>query len=172
MQVILQMAISVNGMIATLDGKEDFLSDKNWQAFVKNATKIGAIIWGHNTYKQVITWSKSYLDSLENVTKVVISKDPNLKLDPRFLLANSPENALDILGENGFNEVIVTGGATINSQFAKKGLIKKVVVSVDSVMLGKGIPLFQPEDFLLKMELTQVDRDFENLLVLHYNVVN
>jgi dihydrofolate reductase len=53
MKVILTMAVSANGIIATKDGSEDFLSHDNWIQFVKLANKIGCFIWGRKTYEAV-----------------------------------------------------------------------------------------------------------------------
>ena len=39
MKVVLCMAISVNGIIATSNNKEDFLSHDNWIEFVKAVKK-------------------------------------------------------------------------------------------------------------------------------------
>lgn len=163
--------MSVNGIIATPDGKEDFLSHDNWLIFSDHVNKVGCLIWGHNTYKQVINWPDEYLNSLDTAVKVIISKDPNLKLDPRFVLANSPEQALSLLHTAGFESVILTGGSTNNSEFAKRGLINEVLLTVDTVIIGTGIPLFKPDNFEMKLELIDVVKETNSLVKLRYRVL-
>jgi riboflavin biosynthesis pyrimidine reductase len=88
-----------------------------------------------------------------------------------FTHANSPENALELLEKQGFKEVIVTGGATINSEFAKRGLVDEVILSVNPVILGEGIPLFAPSDFEMKLKLIGTEKVGEDILELRYKVV-
>jgi len=109
MKVILSMAVSTNGIIATKEGSEDFLSNKNWQQFVKLAKKVGCFIYGRKTYENVITWDKNYLDPLKDVKKLVISKS-DFHPQEGFTIAHSPEEALKLLEKEGLQEVIVTGG--------------------------------------------------------------
>lgn len=140
------MAISANGIIATKTGSEDFLSEDSWIQFVKLASKVGCLIWGRKTYDAVVKWEGNYLHDLKDVKKIIVSRE-RIKLKEGFTLADSPEQALAILNEAGFQEAIITGGSTLNSQFAKRGLIDEVILDINAVILGTGIPVFAPEDF-------------------------
>lgn len=171
MKVTLWMAVSLNGIIAGEDGNEDFLSHDNWIEFSRAANKVGCIIWGRKTYESVVTWDKSYLDDLSNVKKIIVSHDSTLKLKEGFTLANSPKEALEILSKSGFNEAILTGGSTNNSTFAKEGLINEIIVDVEPAILGKGIPLFKPKEFLLRLELVNSKKLPSGILQLHYKVI-
>jgi|SRR3989344_421407 len=169
MKVILTMAISANGIIATKEGSEDFLSHDNWIQFVNLANKIGCFIYGRKTYEAVIKWEGNYLRELSKVRKVIISRSP-IKLQEGFTIANSPEEALKELEAEGFDEVIVAGGATINSEFAKRGLIDEVIFDVNPSILGEGIPVFAPENFEIKLELVDFERVGKDIIELRYKV--
>jgi dihydrofolate reductase len=169
MKIILTMAISANGIIASKTGSEDFLSHSNWVQFVKLAKKIGCFIWGRKTYEAVIKWEGDYLKDLEEVKKVIISQS-QIELKDGFLLANSPENALSILESDGFSEAIVTGGATINTEFAKRNLIDEIILDVNPSILGEGIPVFNPADFLLPLELVEVQKINDDIVEIRYKV--
>ena len=163
------MAISANGIIATKEGSEDFLSHDNWIQFVKLAHKIGCFMWGRKTYDAVSKWEGEYLNDLIDVRKVIISRSP-IQLMEGFTLASSPEEALKQLESEGFNEAIITGGSTINSEFAKRGLIDEVILDVNPSILGEGIPVFAPHDFQLNLELANVERVGNELVELKYKV--
>lgn len=169
MKVILTMAISANGIIATKDGSEDFLSHDNWIQFVKLAKKVGCFIWGRKTYEEVIKWEGDYLKDLKGVRKVIISRS-NIDLIDGFELAKFPEDALDKLEESGFKEVIITGGATVNSAFAKAGLIDEVIFDVNPSIVGDGIPVFNYSDFFLSLELISSTQVTNSIVELHYRV--
>ncbi len=170
MKIVLCMATSLNGIIATPDNKEDFLSHENWNWFVKSVQKRGCLIWGRKTYEFVRNWDKSYLNSVENVTKIIVSSVPNLKLISGFTLANSPQEAIKILEARGFKEAIITGGSITNTSFAKLGLIDEVLIGLNSVIVGKGINLFNPEEFELKLELIESTKISQDIIELHYKV--
>jgi dihydrofolate reductase len=169
MKVILSIAISANGLIATTEGSEDFLSHDNWLQFVKLAKRVGCFIWGRKTYEAVLGWEGDYLKDLKGIKKVVVSHS-QIKLGEDFTLASSPEDALAILDKAGFSEAIITGGATLNSVFAKRNLIDEVILDVNPVILGNGLQVFAPESFLLKMTLLETTKISENVFELHYKV--
>ena len=170
MNVTLVMATSLNGMIATKDGSEDFLSDKNWAEFIKHVQESGCLIWGRKTYEAVQKWDPKYLESLSSLKKIVVSNS-QMSLSGGFEIASSPENALKKLGEYGLNNVVLSGGATINYEFAKKGLINNVVFFVNPSILGDGISVITNSDLLIKLQLEKVEIIDEDIVVLNYKVI-
>ena len=170
MKVILFMAISANGFIATTSGGEDFLSPVGWTNLIKYSRNTGCLVWGRKTYEAVIGWGGHYLTDLEGVKKVILSHQ-DINLINGYDLANSPQEALRLLQDNGFNQVIITGGATLNSEFARRGLIDEVILDVNPAILGQGIPLFLPSDFQLDLKLLKMTRLDQNVVELHYQVI-
>lgn len=163
------MAISANGIIASKTGSEEFLSHTNWIQFTKLAQKTGCFIWGRKTYEAVLKWEGDYLADLGGVMKVIISRS-NMELQDGFELANSPEDALKILENKGFSEVMVTGGSIINSEFAKRGLVDEIILDVNPFVMGEGIPVFNPADFELHLELIDYNKIDDGIVELHYKV--
>lgn len=169
MKVILSMAVSANGMIASKTGSEDFLSHANWIQFLRLTKKTGCFIWGRKTYEAVLKWEGNYLNDLEDIKKVIVSTS-QINLKSGFTLANSPEHALKTLEEEGFKKAIITGGSTLNSEFAKKGLIDEVIFDVNPSILGEGIPVFKPSDFQIALKLQNVEKINDDIVELHYLV--
>jgi dihydrofolate reductase len=169
MKIILSMAISANGIIASKTGSEEFLSHANWIQFVNLSKRIGCFIWGRKTYEAVMKWDDSYLKDLENLKKIIISSS-SIELKEGFELVHSPEEAVDKLEKEGFQEAIITGGATLNSEFAQRGLIDEVIFDVNPSILGEGIPVFQPKDFELKLKLIDVEKINDEIVELRYKV--
>src|SRR3989338_11387856 len=108
MKTILYMAISANGIIATETGGEEFLSHENWEKFCELAREFGNFIVGRKTYEAVKKWDGGYnFDDLLGVEKVIISQYQSFKLDEGYVLANSPEDALEKLFQKGFEKALV-----------------------------------------------------------------
>ncbi|PIQ91512.1 MAG: hypothetical protein COV70_03345 [Parcubacteria group bacterium CG11_big_fil_rev_8_21_14_0_20_39_22] len=172
MKVTLYMATSLNGMIATETGDEEFLSHENWEMFCELAREVGNFIVGRKTYEAVKKWDGGYnFDDLIGVEKIVISQDRNFKLDGGYTLANSPQDALAKLSEKGFERALVTGGASINSSFAKTNLLDEIMLNLEPVFVGKGIPLFAPENFKVNIKLVSVKKSGRGIVTLKYEVL-
>lgn len=171
MKVILTMAVSANGLIATKTGSEEFLSHTNtsWLEFSKLARKVGCFIWGRKTYEAVLGWQDDSLNDLAGIRKIVISGS-DINLQDGFELAHSPGEALSILSNAGFTEVIITGGSITNSGFAKAGLINEVIFDVHPYLLGEGIPVFSPADFEMSLEFISAEEISDGIVKLRYRV--
>lgn len=167
-QITLFMAISLNGIIATENGDENFLSDENWNMFCKLVKEYGNFIYGRKTYEAVQKWGN--IDSFTEVQKVIISKKI-IKLDKSYILADSPEDAVSKLSEKGFKKILVAGGANINSAFAKLNLFDEIILNIEPIIIGKGISLFALEDFELKIKLISKKISSSGILTLKYKVL-
>jgi dihydrofolate reductase len=171
MKVILYMAISLNGIIAGKNNEEDFISHDCWSAWLELIRKHGSMVWGRKTHQVVKTWPKAYFDDIKGIKTVVVSRDRDYIVGPGFELANSPQAALKTLEKQGFKSVILSGGSRLNSAFAKLGLIDEIILNVEPVIEGKGIPLFKPDIFELKLELISMKQSKGKTIQLRYKVV-
>lgn len=163
------MAMSVNGIIAKNDNSEDFLSDKNWETLVDLAKGAGCVIFGRKTYELLKTWDKKYLDSLKDINKIVVTTDRNYS-DDDITVAYYPHEAIAIARTTFSSETaILSGGAKLNSSFAEQNLIDEIIFNIEPVLIGNGIPVFNPEDFENKLELIE-QKKIGDLVQLHYKL--
>ena len=165
------MTISLNGIIARENREEDFISYKSWLIWLNAVRENGCVIFGRKTYQNLITWPKRYLKDLQGIKVIVISANSDYQVGSGFELTSSPQEALEKLEKQGFKNVVLTGGSTLNSSFAKLGLIDEVILNVEPVIEGKGIPLFKPENFELKLELIEMKQSKGKTIQLQYKVV-
>ncbi|HLM83723.1 MAG TPA: dihydrofolate reductase family protein [Candidatus Bathyarchaeia archaeon] len=171
MKVILFMAMSVNGYIARENGDEDFLSNKNWETFCSLAKKYGCFVIGRKTYEAVQKWDEGYnFDSIEAVDKVIITKNKDFQVGNKYIIANSPADAVGKLKGKGYDKILLTGGATINSAFMKERLIDEVILNVEPFLLGNGIPVFSNEDFENKLKLQSSEKLDDGIIQLRYKI--
>ena len=66
---------------------------------------------------------------------------------------------------------MITGGANINSAFAKANLLDEIILNVEPVFIGKGITLFAPKDFEIKAKLVSADKAESGIVSLKYIVL-
>jgi len=157
MKITLFMVMSSNGIIARKNGDEDFLNHDNWNSFSELVKQFQNFVIGRRTFEAVKKWNEGYnFDDFKDTIKVVVSNDQNYKLDKGYTLALNPKEALKILKENRFNKILIAGGSGLNSSFAKDNLIDEIILNIEPVIIGKGIPLFSSNDFDLNLKLVDV----------------
>ena len=171
MRITLFLASSLNGMIARPDQREDFLSRDHWEGFLECAKRTGGVIWGRRTHERVNVFNKHYLDRMWELEKIVVTRKKDFDPGSGFDLATSPEDAVKKLEANGCTGATLAGGSVLNSAFAKAQLIDEVILNVEAVIIGSGIPLFSDETFDLKLEDNpEVRRLTDRIVQLHYGV--
>lgn len=172
MKVILYMAMSANGIIARETGTEDFLSHTNWETFSNLVGEYQNFIVGQKTYEAVKNWGEDYgFDDFAQAVRVVVSDDPSFQLKEGYVLASSPQDALEKLKEKGIETALVTGGSTLNSSFAKEELLDQIILNVEPVIIGEGIPLFKRGQLELQLKLIETKEISNGIIQLHYQIL-
>lgn len=162
------MAITVNGYIAT-PSHETPWSDEEWNSYRSIVQEVGNVIIGKTTYDVM-----KVVDEFKNIGNpfTVIVTSNELDTDsPNFVVAKSPQEALQILESKGYSTGLIGGGGILNSTFLKAGLVDEVYLDVEPFVFGKGIKLFADDDFKVKLELLGTKNLSKNTIQLHYNVV-
>ena len=102
----------------------------------------------------------------------IVTRNKNYLSNEGFYLASSPKAALDLLKNEHCTKVLLVGGSNLNYNFAKLGLINEIIVNIEAVVIGEGIPLFFNNDFELNLELLNIKKISNKVLQLHYKVKN
>lgn len=165
------MAMSLNGMIASKDGNEDFLSETNWKSFGELAKQHGCFIAGRRSYELVQKWPDYNYSSIDAKLKIIVSKNNDLKLQVPFIRANSPMNAIEIAETQNISSAILVGGSINNSAFITDNLIDEVIINIEPVIIGEGVPIFSEGEFSRSLSFigsTKIDND---ILQVKYKVI-
>ena len=170
MNVILNMSMSLNGMVARENDSTDFLTHGEWLRFVELAHQTHALVWGRRTHEIVRGYGEPVLHGFDGLARIVVSRDPNFPLELGWQVATSPQQALALLTSAGQTQVLLGGGPRLNRAFACTGLINQVIIFMDSVIVGRGIPLFAPEVFDLHLHLLDLKQVHEEIVQLRYQV--
>lgn len=164
------MTMSVNGITSRPDYREDFLSAANWYTFLDCVRETGALIWGRKTHEKVMSRNRKYLDEIAGIPKIVVSTQPDFFADSGFEVAASPRDAVARLSGRGHGRATLAGGSILNTAFARDRLIDEIIVNVEAVVVGKGIPLFAADDFDLRLALQEVRQIDPRIVQLRYQV--
>ncbi len=167
MKVILYMAISANGFIAKLDDTTNWISSEEWDSYSLAVRTAGCLIVGRRTYH--ILTSQEEFSEFKDVKLVVVSKEDFVTLSSNHFVAHSPKEALDLL--KGYREVVVAGGGLLNASFLAEKLVDEIILDIEPIVFGTGIPVFQGLEFEHKMKLIGHKFITESVIQMHYEVL-
>ena len=165
-KTILLMAQTLDGKIAKhADHFPDWTGRADKRLFVRATRRAGAIIMGSKTYDTIG-------QPLPGRRNVVMTRDARRvsKWDNLVYTSLTPGEILKNLERDGYERVILAGGARINSLFAKAGLIDEILVTITPLIFGKGIAMFE-EGFCADLALSGVTQIDAERVCLHYRVL-
>jgi dihydrofolate reductase len=165
MKIILLMAVTADGKIAkSSDHFPDWTSREDKKMFAAVSKKHGAVIMGEKTFR---TFPKPLPDRLNVV--FTLEKNPPETPGVKWV-SGEPEKVLAELESAGFKSAILGGGAFVNSDFLKRGLIDEIWLTVEPKIFGDGLGVFGG-DFDANLKLLDVEKINENSVVLKYKVL-
>ena len=166
MNVILYMAMTANGYIAT-EQEDAPWSQEIWDAYYDFISKKGNIIVGRRTYEMMEATGNEF-QKLGNPTVIIVSRWLKEQDNHNTTIVASPREALEALEQKGFKEAVVGGGSMLNAGFLKDGLIDEIYLDIEPRIFGKGIRLFSEIDADVKLELLEMKTLSPHIVRLHY----
>lgn len=172
MSTVYYTATSLDGYIADQEDSLHWLfkqdQDPNGaHSYEEFIADVGAVCMGSTTYE----WVLPHLSDgwvYEQPSWVFTTRHlPEVEGDVRFARGDVRPVHEEMVAAAGGKDVWVVGGGDLAAQFAEAGLLDRMVLSVASVTLGAGRPLF-PRPFDLKLVDVAQNRDFA---CLTYDVV-
>lgn len=169
-KVILYIAMSLDGFIATPDDDIDFLNmvaeegqDYGYQKFIET---IDAVIVGRKTYDKVISMGYAFPHSDKDAYIITRTPRPNIG-NIQFYTGNIKELVLKLKAKQGKN-IFCDGGAEIVNELLQDNLIDEFYISIIPLMLGSGIALFKNGRPELNLKLIDSKKFDKGLVQLHY----
>lgn len=170
MQITIEMACSINGIIADKNGNEEFLSNRNYQIILDFLKNYDCLVWGNTTFKNVISWGEDYINDLKETTIIIFSKEQKISEYDNVIYCNSLEIFKTICKERNINKIFVSGGAHINTLFMKNNLVDEIIINYNPYVLNNGINLFEGHSFEQELELDKVIQEKEGIVQIWYKV--
>ncbi len=166
MKVTLMMAITLDGRIGkSPDHFPDWTGKADKKLFVALTKRAGALIMGSKTFDTIGK-------PLPGRKNVIMSRNKTRKSEWDNLVFTdaSPRDILKNLETEGFSEVILAGGALVNSLFAEEKLIDEIIVTISPQIFGVGMSLFA-EEISMKLKLRTMEKLDRHRVCLTYGVV-
>jgi dihydrofolate reductase len=165
MKVILLMAMTLDGRIGR-DSQHfpDWTGKEDKRLFVEISRRAGVIVMGSKTYDT--------LDApLPGRKNIVMTRRQRHSTDHNLVYtAQRPREIVASLEKEGYQEVVLAGGAQINSLFAADQMIDEIILTISPLVFGCGPSLFSTE-IALDLELLEMRQLSPQLVMLHYRVL-
>lgn len=157
------IAQSLDGYIADKNGSLEWLEmvpnpeglDLGFSDFIEN---IDALIMGRTTYETVCAFDMPwpYTKPVFVLSNSLQTIHPKAK-DHVEIVNGSLPSILEDLHEQGFNDLYIDGGRTIQS-FLQEGLIDELIITTLPILLGGGSSLFGilPKQISLKLIKSEI----------------
>ena len=138
--VLVDLVISLNGLIARENGDEDWLPEDGWEEFLKQIDMYQNIIIGRETYELVkAKYKHENFDAIDTKLKIIISTQPTYKAPGTdYVIVHSPKEAVDLVKEAGLETAYVGGGGKVCAAFLNAGLVDKIRLTVMPYIIPKG----------------------------------
>lgn len=171
MKTIIYLAASANGLISNNRNVPDWLSQEYGQGFMTISQRTQAVIMGKTTYNVL---APDYLPIKEG-SLVVLTHDT--KAEPAqsnvLFTEDSPEKIIAQLTAKGHTEAVIIGGTQTVTAFIKAGLVNEIILVVEPVIFGSGLPLLKGlEEAEYQLSLLDVNKLNNNTVQLHYSITN
>lgn len=144
MRVLLLAAMTLDGKIARTH--VDFVnwsSKEDKRLFMQTTKAAGVLILGHNTYKTLSA-------PLPGRLHIVLTRSPAEQTPipgvVEFTAADPPTLLAD-LAARGYTTAVLGGGGGVNRLFLAHDLVDEVWLTIEPVIFGTGVALFEGEPF-------------------------
>ena len=160
------MAITLDGKIAkSSEHFPDWTGKADKKFFMERTKQAGCLVMGSKTYDTIGR-------PLPERKNVIMTRNPDRESEQENLefTKASPQEIIKKLSSKNFQEVILAGGAQINTLWARAGLIDEIILTISPLVFGEGIGIFS-EAVDLDLQLKSLTKLDENLVCVHYKVI-
>lgn len=137
-------------------------SKEDKKHFVEITKRAGVVIMGSTTWKTLPKPMKDRLNIVYTRSGETYEGAESTSIEPKELI--------DSLESRGFKEVAICGGSSIYTLFLKAGLVDTIYLTIEPILFGKGISIFN-EQLELKLELQGETKTEAGTIFLEYKVI-
>lgn len=146
-RIILYIATSIDGYIATPDGGIEWLNEipnpnKTDHGYNTLLDSIDAVLMGGRTYHEIIGYGVAW-PYKDKISYVVSRRDSNVTPNEKvhFIIEDIIARISELKAETG-KDIWLVGGGELTTILLNANLIDEMRLCIAPVILGQGIPLF------------------------------
>ncbi len=178
MQTYIIVALSADGFIAQArdQASTDWTSSEDKKHFMARTKETGVVVMGLTTFATVgqpLPGRKNWIYASQSKPELVQKFDLSLKqADLIEVTTDEPAVLIQKAAAAGYQELAVCGGCSIYTQFMQAGVVDKLFLTIEPVVFGDGIRLFNQAFEQKLVLLNQEQLNQKGTLLLEYKVQN
>ncbi len=158
------VAMTADGFIAkSTDHAAYWTSREDKKRFVELTKRARAVVMGSRTFKTLPR-------PLKERQNIVYSRKEKFVGENVETTTESPLELMRRLEDQGYTEVAICGGSNIYTQFMKAKIIEKMYLTIEPIIFGTGIRLFE-EELNFQLKLLKSETTEGGTLLLEYQVL-
>ena len=172
MKCFIIAALTADGYIAKETNHAAFWTSKeDKKRFVEITRRAGVVVMGLTTFKTLGRPLPKRLNVIYSVEPLDNSAKPK-DGDTETIVETTKDSPADLLAKleaRGFKTIAICGGASIYNMFMKSGLVDTLYLTIEPIIFGKGIRLFN-DDMHHQLTLKSCVQTEGGSLLLEYRV--
>lgn len=173
MKVFIIAAMTADGFIARQADQKSTIwtsqEDKQW--FVQKTKEVKVCVMGRTTFETIGAPRSGRSILVMSLSGKITLEAEDLELGQVTYVAFSPAELVARLQELQVEQLAVCGGASVYTQFMQSNLVDRLYLTVEPVLFGQGISLFN-QPLASKIELVEVHDLSEQTKVMEYKVAD
>ena len=174
MKVIIAAVSSINGKITkgTSPNIYSWTSKEDTKLFFSLIKKHNLIVMGSKTYEA----ARRVIKHKKNKLRIILTRNPKKYLKETItgileFTSDSPLELTKKIESRGYREMLLVGGATVNSLFLKSHLVDELHLALEPKIFGEGKGLVNEERLEVKLKLISMQKlNTQGTLLLKYAV--
>ncbi|GFZ33058.1 riboflavin biosynthesis protein RibD [Clostridium zeae] len=172
-KIILNLAISIDGFIASENGGydwivgdgDDSLNTKNKLNFNEFLEGIDIVVMGKKCYDQ------NMHEDFKNKKVYIATSQKNVDKDNVHFISGDICKILQEEQEKEGKDIYLFGGGILVDSFIKNDIIDEYIIGIIPIVLGKGRPLFLENNPTIKLHLDEYSIE-NGITILKYSKKN
>lgn len=178
-KIILDVAVSIDGLIAGPNGEYDWCFSDQDYGLTEFLNSVDTVFYGRKSYELFgiqkpdtvnTDTEKEFWDLILSKKKYVFSTTLKTVDNETTLISENIEEEVNKIKEQPGKDIWLYGGASLVTTFVNSGLVDEFRLAVHPVILGAGKPLFIDIKSRIGLELTDTKVFSSGLVFLCYKL--
>lgn len=166
--IILQLAVSLDGFIEGPNGEFDWCFTDDDYGMTDFFKRIDAIFIGRKTYELTLTMGGSAPPGFPALKEYVFSNSLSKVEGDRIVVSGDLVKEVNRIKNEPGKDIWLYGGASLTSTLIDLGLVDEMALAVHPILLGSGKPLFQNIPDRIPLQLINTQTYPSGLVMLSY----
>lgn len=169
-KIILQVAVSLDGLIEGPNGEFDWCFTDQDYGMNDFYQQIDTLFIGRKTYELMLSMEDAATKDLLKSKKYIFSTTLKETSDDAVLISTDVQQQVEKIKKEKGKDIWLFGGGNLTTSFMNLKLVDEVWLAVHPVILGSGKPLFSNMKERVKLKLLDIKTYSTGLVFMKYAV--